>query len=88
MWEEKSILQIVPSTKSRERVNINGEIVARLVDTQLNPNGLGLGLKKKKPEAGPGRVRVFVKTWLELGPEPTWLQVNTKKTLLYIYIHL
>ena len=41
MWEEKSILQIVPSTKSRERVTINGEIVARLVDTQLDPNGLG-----------------------------------------------
>ena len=54
----------------------------------LIKNRVGFGFKKKKPEAGPGRVRVFVKTWLELGPEPTWLQVNTKKTLLYIYIYI
>ena len=52
--------------------------------------GLKRGKKKKKAEAGPGRVRVLVKTWPKLRPGLTRL-ANVKlpkKTYLYIYIYI
>lgn len=67
--------------------NPNGQILLGQIKNMIG-FGLKRGKKKKKAEAGPGRVRVLVKTWPKLRPGLTRL-ANVKlpkKTYLYIYI--